>query len=344
MIYTVALLTTIGIALPHALRLDRSAPATATIFWAVSLASRALMAMFLVLCLAFFLPGTEALHALTHWCWHTVLPLVTTQLGLDGHKVGYAATLIPGLLVTASLLSVAFGLFRGARAVKRLVTRDALGPGPSDSVIVSGSEIMLAAAGLTRPRVVVSAGALLVLDDDELAAGLDHEYGHIARRHRFVLVFAELCRGIARFIPGCNRAMRELRFHLERDADHWALRRSHDRLVLASAICKAAGLPPAGNVAAISLSGGGASERLGQLVEDPPAAGSGAVALLLNALALGMVCVTILLAALIPSTALAGAHQHDSGQQTRHCEHRPPVPADRADHRGHPVGARELAH
>jgi hypothetical protein len=315
----IALLMTVGIVVPHVLRLERSAPATAAALWAVSLALRALMAGLVVLYLAFFLPATPAFAALTHWCWHTVLPLLTTHLGLDGHQVGDAATLVPGLLVMASLASVAFGVFRGARAIRRLLAREGLGRGPSDSVIVAGPDVILAAAGLTRPQVVVSTGALLELDDDELAAGLEHERGHIARRHRFLLVFAELCRGVGRFIPGCRRAMSELTFHLERDADHWALRRTHDPLALASAICKAAGLTRTNAAALTPLSGGGAKERLGELIDDGPLSRSGLSSALLNSLAVVMVCATILLAALVPSTALAGAQQL-SGGQIRHCE------------------------
>lgn len=197
------------------------------------------MAMFLVLYLALFLPATPAFAELTHWCWHTVLPLLTTHLGLEGHRVGDAATILPGLLVMTSLLSV---------------------------------------------------------------------------------VFAELCRGIGRLTPRCARAMRELAFLLERDADQWALRRRHDRLALASAICKAAGLRHTSSPSVTPLSGDGTKERLGQLLEDQPLRRSPVVAALLNTLAVVMVCATFLMAALVPSTALAGAQQLGQDQQVRHCE------------------------
>ena len=62
---------------------------------------------------------------------------------------------------------------------------------------VADGELLVAAAGLRRPRVLVSAGALLALDDDELEASLEHERGHIARRHRYVLVVSELSAYIA---------------------------------------------------------------------------------------------------------------------------------------------------
>ena len=309
-----------GITLPHLLRLDRSAPMAAAIICTVSLALRALLVIFGVLYLAFFLPTTGVFAQVTHWCWHTVVPLLTAHLGLEGHRVGDAATIVPGLLAMTSLLSVVLGVARGAHAVRRLLARHSLGPGPADSVIVAGREVMMAAAGLKRPKVVVSAGALIELDDDELAAGLDHERGHIARRHRYVLVFAELCRGVGRIVPGAAQASRQLAFHLERDADQWALRR-HDRLALASVICKAASTQPLGAMtASTSLSGTGAPERLGQLVDGSVPPGRGARAMMLNAAAAAMVCAALIAAAVVPSTALAGAGQLNAQQQVRHCE------------------------
>lgn len=309
-----------GIALPHAMRLERSAPMAAATLWAVSLAMRALMVIFCVLYLAVFLPSTETFSQLTHWCWHAVVPVLTAHLGLDGHRVGDAATILPGLLAMASLLSVVLGVVRGARTVKRLLARDSLGPGPSDSVIVAGPEVMMAAAGLGRPQVVVSAGALLELDDEELAAGLDHEHGHIARRHRFLLVFAELCRSVGRVMPGCTTATRQLGFHLERDADQWALRRSHHPYALASAICKAAGVQTETTWATASLSGGSATARLGELIESDTPPQPRRRSWGLDVLAMTMVAATLLVAAMVPSSALAGAQQLGGTQQTRHCE------------------------
>ena len=312
-------LITAGITLPHALRLNRSTPLAAVTLWSVALALRALLVIFAVLYVAFFVPGTEAFTKLTHWCWHTVVPLLAAHLGLDGHYVGDAATILPGLVTMLWLLSVTIGVARGARAVRRMLARESLGTGPSDSVIVAGHEVMLAAAGLGRPRVVVSAGALLELDDEELAAGLDHERGHIARRHRFLLVFAELCRSIGRAVPGSRYALKELAFHLERDADRWALRQSNHPYALASAICKAAGTGET-TWARASLGGGRASARLGELIAadgEPPARGRW----LLNATAVAMVGLTLLVAALVPSSALAGSQQLGSTVPHYHCDH-----------------------
>ena len=126
---------------------------------------------------------------------------------------------------------------------------------------------MLAVAGLTRPKLVVSAGALARLDDAELSAAIAHERAHIRRCHRFVLLFAELCRVLGRPLPGTAHAVRELRFQIERDADRSAVRERADRLALASAICKAAtvGAPRAGMA---SLGGDGTAARVRELLQD----------------------------------------------------------------------------
>ena len=309
-----------GITLPHALRLHRSTPLAAAVLWTVALTLRALLVIFAALYVAFFVPGTEIFTKLTHWCWHAVVPLLAAHLGLDGHYVGNAAMILPGLIAMVSLVSVAIGVARGTQAIRRMLARESLGPGPSDSVIVGGHEVMLAAAGLARPRVVVSAGALLELDDEELAAGLDHERGHIARRHRFLLVFAELCRSLGRAVPGSRHAIRELGFHLERDADRWALRQSHHPYALASAICKAAGAGGETTWAKASLDGGSARDRLSELIE-ADGGRSPRRSWLLNLTAVAMVVLTMLAAALVPSAALAGSQQLGATVPHYHCHH-----------------------
>jgi beta-lactamase regulating signal transducer with metallopeptidase domain len=208
------------------------------------------------------------------------------------------------VVLTGSLVAVCLATARGARAARRLVEQCALGEGPRDSVIVGGPEIEFAVAGIARPRIVVSAGALARLDDEELAAALDHEQAHIGRRHRYGMVLALGLRAVGRVVPGTGRAVRELAFQLERDADLCALRRGDDRLALASVICKAAGVDDPDRKPAIArLGGSGVAERLRQLVdESPPHRAAPA----LNALAVAMVACTLLLSALVPAAAVAG--------------------------------------
>ncbi|MBA3747803.1 MAG: M48 family metalloprotease, partial [Solirubrobacterales bacterium] len=141
---------------------------------------------------------------------------MTTHLGLSGHSIGDVALLAPMLGLAASLMSVSVGLWRATRAIRVWVRSTSIGAGPQRSVIVGEHDVVVAAAGFRRPTVIVSAGALTTFDDEELAASLAHERGHIAHRHRFVLASAEVCRSLARLLPGTRRAVGELAFHLER--------------------------------------------------------------------------------------------------------------------------------
>ena len=309
-----------GIALPHLLRLERAAPVPALALWLGSLALRALTVTIVVLYLVAFLPRAELFHALTHWCWHTVLPLLTAEFGLEGHRVGGAATIVPSSLLVLSLVSVGAGGVRATRSINRLITRKMLGSGPGDSVIVGGADVLMAAAGFIRPRIVISAGALVTLDEDELCAGLDHERGHIAHRHRYIQATARLCFTLGRVVPGARGALAQVTFHLERDADRWALRRTNDPYALAGAIYKAATARAAMAPGLTALATAGVVERLDQLLDDEPPSWNGRRAAAVNAIAVAVVAAVLLVAALVPPTAAAGARQLMTGEQVRHCD------------------------
>ena len=321
---TVALAAVVaaGIVLPHLLRLHRVAPVTAGVLWLTSLSLRALTGLVAVIFLLFVLPRTDVFDSLTHWCLHAVLPGLTDQLDVEGHRIGDLTLFLPGFALAASLVVVCVRTARGARATRRLVDRHTLGRGPHGSVIVSGPEVAFAVAGLARPRIVVSAGALASLDDAELTAALDHERAHIARHHRFVMLTATGFSALGWPIPGARRAVSEIAFHLERDADRWALERTNDRLALASVICKAAvGAQSADAPAMAGLGHTGVRERLGQLLDDQPRRPSHPTAAALNALAAAMVAVTLVLAASLPTAAVAGARADAHGAHHAHCEH-----------------------
>ncbi|MFO1533887.1 MAG: nuclear transport factor 2 family protein, partial [Thermoplasmatota archaeon] len=76
-------------------------------------------------------------------------------------------------VLALSLIAVLVQLRHAARAVRRLTSEGVVGAGPDGSLVVADGEMLVAAAGLVRPRVLVSAGALLALDDDELRAIVD---------------------------------------------------------------------------------------------------------------------------------------------------------------------------
>lgn len=313
----VAALALAGIALPHLVRLDRARPVTAALLWTAALTIRALAAISLALYALLVFPDTSAYRVLTHWCEQTVAPLIGLQVDIHGHAIGAVAVLVPVVAVAGALLVAAGRMARALRSVRALVTERALGVGPEGSVIVGGPDVVVAAAGLARPQIVVTAGALATLDDDELAAGLAHERGHIARRHHLVLGYVELCRAVAAALPGTRRAVGELRFQLERDADDWALRHDHDPYALASAICKAATLRSAPTV--VALGGGAVQRRVDELIAKP--ATPRGRRHVIDAAAVLLACVALSSIVALPAQALAGG----AGNVVPHTEHECPA-------------------
>jgi Zn-dependent protease with chaperone function len=93
-----------------------------------------------------------------------------------------------------------------------------------------------------RPRVVVSAGVLSLLDRAELAAVLSHEQAHAVERHDLVLLpFAAVCRALpgVRWVRAAHDAVGLL---IEMRADDRA-RRQHTDAGLAAALRRFAGAP-----------------------------------------------------------------------------------------------------
>jgi bla regulator protein blaR1 len=322
MIEALATFAVASMLLPHVLRLQRVHPVTAGVLWLSSLALRAFTGLLAVIMLLFFLPGTQFFAALSHWCLHIALPAIAVELHIEGHGLADLALLVPGLALALSVLYACVRTGRSARQARRLIEESVLGSGPRESLIVSGPDVLFAVAGLIHPRIIVSAGALTWLDDDELDAALDHERAHIVRRHRFVMLLAVAFAALGRAIPGTRRAVRELVFHLERDADRWTLQQRADRLALASVICKAAATDGVHPPALAGLGSIGVRERLAQLLNEHPSRQPGPAAAALNALATAMVACTLSLAAAVPAAAVAGVA--DDPHRTHHahrCHH-----------------------
>lgn len=304
-------------AVPHVLRLERSSPGVAAAIWMAAIALRALVTLFAVLSALLFIPTTRAFALVTQWCWHGILPPVSIHLPVSGQVLGAATLVLPLLAVATSALWIAVGVWRAVRRVRVAVDRSIVGPGPLDSIVVADRDVLVAATGLRRPRIVISAGALLALDDAELAASLEHERGHIARFHRYVVVAAECCRAVARFLPGTRAAARELCFQLERDADRYALAARHDPAALASAICKAArtsAVPPP----AFALNGGSVRRRV-RLLLDSPTPPDRVRDRPLRLVAAVMLALVVTASAGLPATAHAGLDSVNAASLADHC-------------------------
>jgi Zn-dependent protease with chaperone function len=307
MVVVAALLVAAAIALPHFLPLERTPSGFASAIWLSALLLRALASLALAVAVEVYVPTTRVLAPLSGWC------LEADGTLLSGHGAIDLVLALPAMVLAGSLIEVIIRLFRAFGQVRTIVRDRAVGPGPSGSLIIADGDLMLAATGLFRPRILVSAGALVELDDEELGAALDHERGHIAMRHRYVQVASELARAAGRFLPGTRAAARELLFSLERDADRFALQQRHDPAVLARVICKVALAANAFPAPALALGGGVVVRR---------------VRLLLHGAApgvhLGLVALAPLMVALVAACAIAlpfAAHRgyHESHQDLHHC-------------------------
>jgi Zn-dependent protease with chaperone function len=229
----------VAIATPHAVPLQRVGPLLAGAVWVNALLLRAVVAVGGAVFVFVYLPQSELFQAVAEWCWHKVVPLLATHLGLSGHPLAHAALVLPALALAASLMWLLVGLARAWVALHRQL-RATLGDGPGGSTVIPDDEVLVALTALGRPRIVLSDAALSVMDTEELRASMAHERGHLRRRHRPLLLVGSVLSALARPLPGTRAAERELAFHLERDADEFAVRETRDPLALASAICKAA--------------------------------------------------------------------------------------------------------
>lgn len=291
-----------AVAAPHLLPLHRVPPMGAASVWLLVLALRALVAIGGVLFVFLYLPQTGVFEAIADWCLHQVLPVLATHLGLSGHPLAHAALVLPALALAASLLWLSFGLVRAWLALRRQL-RHSLGRGPWGSTVVADERIVVAATALGRAQIVLSPAALDNLDEQELRASMAHEFAHLRRRHRPLLLVGSLLAALARLLPATRAAERELVFHLERDADQFAVRTTRDPLALASAICKAAG--SATSPALAALGGRGRVSRRLDILVDGERPRSRSLESLVAGLAVLLAAGVLSLAVTLPSWALS---------------------------------------
>lgn len=314
-----ALVLVVATAAPYLLPRDSLAPMTGAALWLSVLVLRSLLVVVAMLIAVLDLPATDLFQLTTRWCIHAVLPFFTTHLGFSGHRLGDAATLLPGFVLGLSFISALFAGWRTARAVRYWLRGNCLGEGPRQSLIVGGSDVLVAAAGIRDPKVVVSTGALAKLDEEELAAGLEHERGHIAHRHPYLTLLGSYAYAVARVLPGSKDALGRLRFCLERDADEYAVERIADPMALASAICKAAADQLPTSPALAGLAGSGAAARLRFLLDRPRVRRSVAVELAGRTLVTCLIALVLLTAALTPALAHAGVDSVQRSSAAHSC-------------------------
>lgn len=288
--------------------------------------------------------------------WQIGPAKVSHQISLLGLSVGYptanfAAVLVLGLALlglTAAALTIdtAAREVIGARRLARRLTSARPEPLLADVLVIPGELPQAFCAGLLRPRVYVSRGAVRALDRDALLAVLAHERHHAARRDPLRLATGRvLARGLF-FIPGLRGLLGRQQALAELGADEYAIEFvPGSRPALARAMLSFAGTTEATGSAdqfGDEQSVGVDAARIDHLLGEPPSwrlplaicAGGIVIALLIVALALlaGRVargsatlappflsrqpCVVVL--ALVPGLALLAAVRAGRGLRRRH--------------------------
>jgi Zn-dependent protease with chaperone function len=156
-------------------------------------------------------------------------------------------------IAVVTVAVVAASMVRTARARaqhRRLLDLVGSGAGaPPDAVLLDHPRATAYCLPGIRPRIVVSAGTLALLEDEELAAVLDHERAHAHAHHGLVLLPVTSFGVLFRWLPFARRAPRAVAGLLEMAADDYAARH-HDPRQLASALLA---MTTAGSVPACSL-------------------------------------------------------------------------------------------
>lgn len=169
-------------------------------------------------------------------------PAVVAQSLTPLHVVAVLAAVALTLLLFVALVHSFVQVVRTRRrhhALLELVARDDPEV-PGAQVLDHPAAAAYCLPGMLRSTVVISAGALRVLDRNELAAVLAHEHAHLRQRHDLVLLpFSSLKRAFPRaaFVSACYQAVALL---VEICADDHARRHPSPR-VLATALMRFGG-------------------------------------------------------------------------------------------------------
>jgi Zn-dependent protease with chaperone function len=201
-----------------------------------------------------------------------------------------------------AVLAVTRAATRGTRRIRLLlaVRQSCRGIGEPGSLVVLDNDRpdAFATPGVNG-RIVVTRGLLRALSADERRALLAHEAAHLAHRHVWWLLAAELA---AAANPVLARTARAITHTVERWADEDAARAVTDRRLVARTLARTALLIRAAPAGPVSLPavGGDVPERVRALLEPPPRP--------------RVVPLAVLVVLLIATTVAAGAVQRRGDQ------------------------------
>jgi Zn-dependent protease with chaperone function len=190
--------------------------------------------------------------------------LVPSYIGYEPYGTGEIVSKKLGALAILSAIGVGLAFSRAFRswlATRRLLRDWLAGAAP---VKVKGANIpafridnafpIIAVVGTFRPRLFIAESVIHRLTEDELAAALAHERGHLRARDNFKRSLLRGCRDMLMIVP-CGRALDQAWSEAAEAAadEQAALESAETALNLASALVKVAKMVPVGSRAAVPL-------------------------------------------------------------------------------------------
>ncbi|HKV34536.1 MAG TPA: M56 family metallopeptidase [Pyrinomonadaceae bacterium] len=183
--------------------------------------------------------------------------MIPSYLIYEPHHTEEVVSWKLGGLATLSAIGVALAFSRGVRSW--LATRSLLKEWLASSTPIHLEAIsvptfvlqhtfpIIAVVGAIRPRLFISAQVLDSLSEEELAAAIDHEYGHLAAHDNFKRSVMRISRAALLLIP-CGRSLDRAWSEASESAadEHAAQRSSLVALNLASALVRIAKMIPKG--------------------------------------------------------------------------------------------------
>jgi hypothetical protein len=182
---------------------------------------------------------------------------------------------------------VTFSTVMTRRRHRRLVDLLALRTLETGAAVLDYSAAIAYCVPGIRPRIVVSAGAIELLDDAELDAVVAHEQGHAHEHHGLVMLPLAGVKKVFAFVPYARLAPSSVAGLLEMAADDYAVRRRDPSALVSALVSMAtAGVVPS---CSFALTGGWVSRRVERLLSEhrestSVALGASAAVLLLLAL------------------------------------------------------------
>lgn len=183
--------------------------------------------------------------------------LIPSYLKHEPPATNETVSLNLGVLAAISAIGVALAILRGLRswlATRALLKEwlSAATPFRLDQIkvptfVLPHSFPIIAVVGAIRPRLFIASHVLETLSDEELAAAIAHEYGHLAAQDNFKRSVMRISRAALLIIP-CGRWLdRTWSEASESAADEYAAQRSSQvALDLASALVRIARMIPQG--------------------------------------------------------------------------------------------------